>query len=57
MKKIIKVKRHIKSDGSVVESYNRTIDTNDVKSLSFSIKKKRLEEEQASILNSFREED
>jgi|TARA_R110000851_G_scaffold318882_1_gene483035 hypothetical protein len=57
MKKIIKVKRHIKSDGSVVESYNRTIDTDDAKTLSFSIKQKRLDKEQASILDSFRKED
>ena len=51
MKKIIKVKRHIKSDGSVVESYNRTIDTDDTKTLSFCIKKKRLEKERPSVLD------
>ena len=56
MKKVIKVKRHIKSDGSVVESYTRTIDTNETKTLSFSIKQKKLDKERASVLDLFRGE-
>jgi hypothetical protein len=57
MKKVIKVKRHIKRDGSVVETYSRTIETKQEKTLSSAIKKKRLEREQASILDLFRGEE
>ena len=40
-KKIVKVRRHERSDGSVVEAHDRTIDISEPKSLSEYIKKKK----------------
>lgn len=55
-KKIVKVRRHERSDGSVVEAHDRTIDISEPKSLSEYIKKKKREQEQVNLLESLREE-
>ncbi len=56
MKKTVKVKRHNRSDGVVVEAHDRTIDVDEEQSLSESIKKRKREKEQTNLLATFLEE-
>ena len=54
MKKTVKVQRHNRSDGAVVEAHDRIIESED--DLTESIKKRKRENEQANLLETFYEE-
>ena len=56
MKKTIKVSRHTREDGSVVEAHDRVIESKEPDSLSDEIKKRKRDKEQSELLFQFAEE-
>jgi hypothetical protein len=53
MSKTIKVSTYTRPDGVVVEEHNRTISEEEAKTLDSEIKRRKREQTQASILESF----